>query len=314
MVARDHKPSSLPVTSASAAGPQPHVETADGKVTATLPDKSSVTILQHGATVISWTTASGAENLFLSSAAALDGSKPVRGGIPVVFPVFGPPPADHATSALPQHGFARTSRWEYLGSSASESSGIKLDFGLDASTLPAAARAQWPHAFGLQYSVTLTPGAQLRTMLTVRNTGSAPWECQMLLHTYFRVPAIAQTRVAGLLGAAYVDKVLGATRHDETHAALPITGEVDRVYAGLAQDTTSIVDADGKTLFDVQRDNLRDTVVWNPWIEKAKAMGDFKPDDGYKNMLCVEVGAVDGWQRLEAGETFEAGQLITSHL
>lgn len=62
------------------------------------------------------------------------------------------------------------------------------------------------------------------------------------------------------------------------------------------------------------RDNLSDTVVWNPWIEKAKAMGDFSPDDGYKNMVCVEVGTVNGWQKLEKGEVFEGGQTIKSLL
>jgi glucose-6-phosphate 1-epimerase len=62
------------------------------------------------------------------------------------------------------------------------------------------------------------------------------------------------------------------------------------------------------------RDNLVDTVVWNPWTEKAKGMGDFSPKDGYKNMLCVEVGAVNGWVTLDAGEGWEGGQVIKSLL
>jgi glucose-6-phosphate 1-epimerase len=71
-----------------------------------------------GATVISWkaTEKSGPgepiERLFVSSKAALDGSKAVRGGIPVVFPCFGPPEhPDH--SKLPQHGFARNEFWAF---------------------------------------------------------------------------------------------------------------------------------------------------------------------------------------------------------
>ena len=55
-------------------------------------------------------------------------------------------------------------------------------------------------------------------------------------------------------------------------------------------------------------------MTWNPWIEKAKALGDFEPKDGYKRMLCVEVGAVNGWTKLEPGDTFEGGQIIKSHL
>lgn len=44
----------------------------------------SVKIHLHGATVISWCV-DGKELLFLSSKALLDGSKPIRGGIPLVF-------------------------------------------------------------------------------------------------------------------------------------------------------------------------------------------------------------------------------------
>jgi glucose-6-phosphate 1-epimerase len=85
------------------------------------------------------------------------------------------------------------------------------------------------------------------------------------------------------------------------------------VYKSIKQDITSILQ-DGKPRLDVQRDRLVDSVVWNPWIEKAKGMSDFEPNDGYKNMVCVEVGAVDGWQKLEPGETFEGGQIVKSHL
>lgn len=47
-------------------------------------ETDSVKIYLHGATIISWTH-QGKELLFLSSKALLDGSKPIRGGIPLVF-------------------------------------------------------------------------------------------------------------------------------------------------------------------------------------------------------------------------------------
>lgn len=106
--------------------------------------------------------------------------------------------------------------------------------------------------------------------------------------------------------------MLNATEHQQTSPSLTITRETDRVYKSIKQDTTSIVQ-DGKPRLDVVRDNLEDSVVWNPWIEKAKGMGDFEPKDGYKQMLCVEVGALNGWQKLEGGETFEGGQIVKSH-
>lgn len=107
---------------------------------------------------------------------------------------FGPPPKDHATGKLPQHGFARNSLWEYLGKSSSESGAlakggddsIKLDFGLSNSQLSQDAKNQWPFDFGLVYSVTLGRD-RLQTMLNVNNEGKQSFEFQMLLHTYFKV-------------------------------------------------------------------------------------------------------------------------------
>lgn len=80
---RPHRP--VPI-SPSTAGPQPSVRDEQGKIIATLPTGDSVEVLLYGATVTSWKS-NGTENLWLSQAAKLDGSKPVRGGIPVVFPV-----------------------------------------------------------------------------------------------------------------------------------------------------------------------------------------------------------------------------------
>lgn len=80
---RPNKPSAI---APSATGPQPTVQSDQGKVTASLPTGDSVEILLYGATVTSWKS-NGKENLFVSQAAKLDGSKPVRGGIPLVFPV-----------------------------------------------------------------------------------------------------------------------------------------------------------------------------------------------------------------------------------
>ena len=84
---RPKKPSAIPV---SPTIPTPNVSISqdNSRVTASLPTGESVEVLLYGATVISWKS-KGKENLFLSSKAHLDGSKAVRGGIPLVFPVSG---------------------------------------------------------------------------------------------------------------------------------------------------------------------------------------------------------------------------------
>ena len=70
---------------------------------------TSCSVRRYGATVVSWKV-QGQENLFVSSQAVLDGSKAIRGGIPVCFPSFGP------WEFGAQHGFARTSNnWKVEG-------------------------------------------------------------------------------------------------------------------------------------------------------------------------------------------------------
>lgn len=82
---RGKKPTSIGIGGSI---PQPTVNINDnGTIDAKLPSGESVTVHLFGATVISWKLANGAEQLFVSSKATLDGSKAIRGGIPVVFPV-----------------------------------------------------------------------------------------------------------------------------------------------------------------------------------------------------------------------------------
>lgn len=82
---RSKKPASIGI---GASIPQPSVNINDnGTIDAKLPTGQSVTVHLYGATVTSWKLANGAEQLFVSSNAILDGSKAIRGGIPVVFPV-----------------------------------------------------------------------------------------------------------------------------------------------------------------------------------------------------------------------------------
>lgn len=92
MVDRRNKPSALSATPGLPPQAQVNITHGSQKVTAVLPTGESVQILLYGATVVSWKDAAGAEKLWLSKASKLDGSKAVRGGIPLVFPVCITPP------------------------------------------------------------------------------------------------------------------------------------------------------------------------------------------------------------------------------
>ena len=73
-----------------------------------------------------------------------------------------------------------------------------------------------------------------------------------------------------------------------------------------------VVTEDGKPIFRITRDALPNITVWNLWNEKAATLGDFAPKDGWKNMICIEPGAVGSWTKLEAGDAWEGSQIITA--
>jgi glucose-6-phosphate 1-epimerase len=51
----------------------------------------------------------------------------------------------------------------------------------------------------------------------------------------------------------------------------------------------------------VEKQGSASTVVWNPWIEKARAMSDFG-DEEWRNMVCIETAnAADDAVSVEPG-------------
>ena len=52
-----------------------------------------------------------------------------------------------------------------------------------------------------------------------------------------------------------------------------------------------IADAKWQRKIRVEKSGSTSTVVWNPWIAKARAMADFG-DEEYHGMVCVEAGNV----------------------
>lgn len=185
-----------------------------------------------------------------------------------------------------------------------------MDFGLSSNTLEDSAKKLWPYTFSIIYSVTLTPES-LSTSIVVTNDGDQPIEFQTLMHTYLKVDDVSKIQVKGLEDAPYVDKVDGAKTKTQ-EGAITITGETDRVYTPAKAPSHAIqVAEEGETVFTVVRDNLKDVVVWNPWTDKAGGMADFEPKDGFKNMICVEAGSVNGWITLDPGDAFEGAQTIS---
>ena len=124
---------------------------------------------------------------------------------------------------------------------------------------------------------------------------------QCLLHTYLNVADAKQVMIFGLEDSEYVDKLTGKDEHEDM-PAIQFRGETDRIYSGASRKACPItmrpegvrVDAHGALLLQdgtVSAEIAADVVVWNPHVNKAKAMGDFD-DEGWTAMACVEPGVV----------------------
>jgi D-hexose-6-phosphate mutarotase len=230
----------------------------------------------HGAHVTSWRPL-GAEVLWVSESAVYRPGKAIRGGVPICFPWFADGPDGTAT---PAHGFARTTEWGLVGATTD---GRWVEVILALTDSPAT-RELWPHSFACDYRVRMGEN-ELALLLTVTNTGDEPFTFEEALHTYFGVSDIRTAEVDGLAGTSYLDMVPGADRGPHVlDGPITFAGEVDRTFQGTG--ATAVI-RDGDRTVTVARDGSNSAIVWNPWIDKAAAMGDFG-DDEWTGMVCVE--------------------------
>ena len=228
----------------------------------------------QGAQVLAWRPQGMPPVLWLSDAAVFQPGRAVRGGIPVCWPWFG----DRAGHSA--HGLVRTRLWELRDTGLDATGQVRLRLGLQDD---AATRAVWDHAFDLELQVTV--GTTLRLVLTTRNTGLQPFTLTEALHTYFSVGDIRQTTVHGLDGTHYLDKVQGYAPAQQS-GPVHFTGETDRVYLNTQADCV-IDDANQSRRITVAKTGSHCTVVWNPWVEREKALGDMAWGS-YQRMVCVE--------------------------
>ncbi|XP_077989202.1 uncharacterized protein LOC144443549 [Glandiceps talaboti] len=259
---------------------------------------TSVTVHLHGATVISW-KCNGEEMIFISNKAVYDNKKAIRGGIPVVFPNFGP------WDLGPQHGFARISRWTLSQPPSKDSQGdVSAVFTLEDSE---ETRKMWNHKFKVTYTLLLRE-CEFQMNFSVDNTGSGEFDFTCLLHTYIQVPDVTKTTVSGLKGLQYSDKLRDGNMFTEERELVSVAENYDRMYIATPDEHTVTGVAGGKSLI-LKKTNFPETVVWNPWEEKAMAMSDFG-DDQYPSMLCVEAGYAASRYKLSPGAKFEASQTM----
>ena len=232
-------------------------------------------VYDYGAQVVSWRPTGGEEVLWASHSSAYEPGIAIRGGIPICFPWFG---SGLSGDRVPSHGFARLTSWT-LADVEDDGSTVTATHSLSATN---ETRRVFPYEFFAVHRATF--GRHLDVHLSVQNTGEVPFTFEEALHTYLRVGDSRQVVVRGLDGFEYIDQVDSGLRKTQD-GDIRITGETDRVY--LSGGGVDVIDPVLRRTLHVRMAQAADTVVWNPWIDRAAALPDFD-DDGWQTMVCIE--------------------------
>jgi glucose-6-phosphate 1-epimerase len=257
-------------------------------------DGARATILLHGGHLVSWSPAGGEERLYLSPTSQYGEGQAVRGGVPVIFPQFS------SRGTLPRHGLLRTRGWQLADTTShGQHAQAVLRFVADDAT-----RALWPHEFEAEITVSVI-GQQLDLEFAVTNTGDAPFDFTVALHTYLRTNDVLKAQLEGLQGVKFEDNTTGQWQQ-QWGDVTQVVGEVDRLYHDTAGPLT--LRELGRKLLITHAD-FTDVVVWNPGAEKAAQLNDL-PDADWQRFLCVEAARVIDPVTLPPGEEWAAMQTL----
>jgi len=261
-------------------------------------------VFDHGAHVWAYSPDGQEPVLWMSEKSQYVEGSPIRGGIPVVFPWFGGGPDGTLT---PAHGFGRLDTWHRsdIKDTIAQDGRLLVEYELDY----AMDHQDFPYDYTTYVRVKFTP-EYLQVFMEVTNDGDEPFSFEGAFHTYLRVGDVRRISIDGLDGAEYLDKAAGApAQFGKQEGTLTITGETDRVYRH--KDTVVIDDPVLGRKLEISKSGSADTVVWNPWVDKAAAMADFG-DDEWTSMICIEAANTGADAiRLLPGQTHTMRQRIT---
>ena len=256
----------------------------------------------QGAQVTAWQPPGDRPVLFTSPNAVFTPGTAIRGGIPIVFPWFGP---NRRSPAAPQHGFARTETWHLDAVETAGTGALTLTLSLADDDVRS---PFWPAPFRATCTVTFARTLSLRLAVQNRATNSISFE--QALHSYFAVSDVTAVAISGLAGTDYIDKTKAGRRKPQTESIVTIAAETDRVYL----DTPSrcvIEDHGWRRNIVLEKVGAASTVVWSPWAEKGAAMADLG-NPAWRGMVCVETGNVaDNKVRLAADGEHQMSTVIS---
>ena len=232
-------------------------------------------IYLQGAHITRWIPAGQRAVLFTSARSFFAPGKPIRGGVPLVFPWFGPRDGGLPGGGLPgpMHGYARIAEWTLESTRVRDDGAVELHL-----TLPPV------DAFQLSFHAVI--GKQLEMELEVQNTSAEELTFEEAMHTYFAVSDIHQVSLSGLEGTDYLDKADEFKRKRQPAEPIRIAKYTDQIHVNTGA-TCVIEDPAWARRIVIEKTNSATTVVWNPWVDKTPGFADMAPEE-WRDMLCVE--------------------------
>lgn len=263
-------------------------------------------ISQFGGQLLSWRP-SAEEEVFWLSPRLLHAPKPIRGGVPVCWPYFA---RQGQPEDVPQHGHARTGRWQLsrISKDADGSVMLQLDLPADRST-----------PLRLRQQIHIGKHLRQRLITTYENNTGTPIDDRPVLtltqalHSYLRVTDVATVRINGVENLRYADNYDKAMHRQQGPWQLDDPrdpGRSDRIYQTTGNHF-QLTDAGARRCIHIHSEGSQSLVIWNPGQAGAQAMADV-PGQAWRDFVCVEVAnAGQDVITLAAGQTHVLQQTVS---
>lgn len=224
----------------------------------------------NGAHLMSWVPTGKSDVLWMSPQTQTVDGKPIRGGIPLCAPWFGP-----GADGTPLHGWARIADWSVEAITTATDGATTLVLALTAGS---GAGDGWTADCDMRLSLRL--GASLTLGFSATNRAAANKTFEFAFHTYFAVGAVDEVRVTGFEGARYIDRQNGGEAVQD--GVLAIAQPMNNLY--LDPPLEQVITSPAGTYRITSP--AKAAVVWNPGSNDANV-----PDLGagaHKHFVCVE--------------------------
>ncbi len=241
-------------------------------------DYASSIISLYGGQILSFKPHNSEDLLFISSQADFIVGKAIRGGIPVCFPWFNAHPTN---KDLPNHGFARISKWDIEKTEQLLTGETRIIISLSSNEKT---KKLWKYNFKIELEIII--GKNLMIKWQTENLDEEEFIFSQALHSYFKIGNIDNVIIKGLENQRFMEPLILEEPFEGEKNHLTISRHIDRDYLN-SESECEILDNSLNRKIIISKKGSLSTVVWNPWKELSAKMNDLGKDD-YRSFVCVE--------------------------